>query len=80
MALSPSPTAPSADHAWQERSVAALPTLIHHLRQDEQQIVIGHFYDERSIAELAHGLASDPGQVAILLQTALATLRRQLTD
>ena len=56
-----------------------LSLLIPRLSRDEQRVVIGYFFDQRSLTELARAMACDPERAEALLRTALHTLRRQVS-
>lgn len=63
---------------WDAPVTQALPTLIRQLTRDEQHVLIGYFFDGRSIEDLAQHLEDDPERVQALLEGALGTLRRHL--
>lgn len=66
------------EQAWRLRASEQLPVLIHQLTPEQQRVVIGVFYEERSLEELACDLQCHPERLETLLLTALRTLRRQL--
>lgn len=72
------PLPPGSDEDnWSARA-AALPQLVTLLPPDQRYVIVEHFYEGRSVAELAHGLECPPEQVELLLATALRTLRQIL--
>lgn len=65
---------------WLARTLTVLPALVELLPQGQRYVVIGYFYDQRSIDDLAHGLGCPPILVRSLLQTALRTVRQILCE
>lgn len=68
------------DEAWLVRAAERLPALIHRLPPDQQHVVIGCFFDGRSLADLARDLDCPSERVETLLRTALRTLRGELRN
>jgi DNA-directed RNA polymerase specialized sigma24 family protein len=63
---------------WLTRAQEALPAAITGLPWDEQRVVIGYYFDQRSVAELADTLHHNRQHVRSLIQDALSHLRRAL--
>lgn len=73
------PGMPVGDKAeWLETAVQMLPGAITQLPAQQQLVVIGHYFHERSVSDLAEDLRVHPLRVRSLLQVALRTLRRQV--
>ena len=64
--------------AWCAAVQAALPSALTSLTRLEQQVLIGYYFDERSIEELADSLRIHPERVCATLQMGMRQLRRKL--
>lgn len=70
--------AQSDPDSWMCAALTELPRAIQRLSAAEQAAVIGHYFDERPIDELAASLQMEPERVRFVLQQALRELRRQV--
>lgn len=64
--------------SWLCAALAELPRAIQLLPAAEQAVVIGYYFDERSIDELAASLQMEPSRVDFVLEQALRELRRRV--
>lgn len=70
-----SSAAPDARDGWARTALEGLPLAIHQLPELERRLVVGRFYEERPVEELARELCLTPDHAGTLLQGALRTLR-----
>ena len=70
--------AEAGDDAWLCAALTELPRAIQQLPAAEQAAVIGYYFDERPIEELAASLHLDPARVRSIIQEALRELRRKV--
>lgn len=75
---SASPRWKNREDAWCAAVVAALPSALTSLTRLEQQVLIGYYFDERSIDDLAQTLRMHPERVCATLQMGMRELRRRL--
>lgn len=68
----------SRGDSWCAAVQAALPAALTNLTRLEQQVLIGYYFDERSIEDLAETLRIHPERVCATLQMGMRELRRKL--
>ena len=64
--------------AWCAEVQAELPSALTSLTRLEQQVLIGYYFDDRSIDDLAEALRIHPERVCATLQMGMRELRRKL--
>lgn len=67
-----------ASDSWLCTALSELPRAIQRLSAAERAAVIGYYFDERPIDELAASLQMEPARVQVILQQALRELRRRV--
>lgn len=74
-----SPVRPkTSDEVWLAGAFELLPAAMARISREERQVVIGYYFDQQSVAELAETYGLDGRRVAALIQSALAQLRSML--